>query len=186
MSNSFHNNPLFPKAFPCPIVQEEYFVTRFVEPCRKIAVVLFVFGKILSNMDLIFRANISSAGDKLALVFGLGVILYTDRKFSRLFSSVSMPWFFFKALLNVSSNLSVRPFDLGWYIAVVKCSMDRALQNSSNSLLVNWVLLLLTIVLGTPKRLKRSLSASIVLVDVGCLHLNTSGYFVKLSTTTKK
>ena len=137
-------------------------------------------------MDLIFRANISSAGDKPALVFGLGVILYTDRKFSRLFSSVSMPWFFFKALLNVSTNLSARPFDLGWYIAIVKCSMDRTLQNSSNSLLVNWVPLSLTIVLGTPKRLKRSLSASIVLVDVGCLHLNTSGHFVKMSTTTKK
>ena len=78
-------------------------------------------------MDLIFRVNISSAGDKPALVFGLGVILYTDRKISRLFSSVSMPWFFFKALLNVSTNLSARPFDLEWYIAVVKCSMDKGL-----------------------------------------------------------
>ena len=80
----------------------------------------------------------------------------------------------------MSTNLSARPFDLEWYIAVVKCSMDRDLQNSSNSLLVNWVPLSLTIVLGTPKQLKRSLSASIVLVDVGCLHLNTSSHFVKL------
>ena len=90
-------------------------------------------------------------GDKPALVFGLGVILYADKNFSRLFSSVSMPWFFFKALLNVSTNSSARPFDLEWYIAVVKCSMDKALQNSSNSLLVNWVPLLLAIVLGTPE-----------------------------------
>ena len=35
-----------------------------------VAVVLVVLGKILSNTDLIFRANISSAGDRPALVFG--------------------------------------------------------------------------------------------------------------------
>ena len=56
------------------------------------------FGIDLSNADLIFLANLISAGEPVEGVFGLNV-----------------PCAFLRALFSESTNLSVWPFDLGWY-----------------------------------------------------------------------
>ena len=57
-------------------------------------------------------------------------------------------------------------------------SMDKDVQKSLNSLLVNCVLLSLANVFGILKRLKSSFNSLTVFGDVRCLHLNISGHLV--------
>ena len=73
---------------------------------------LFCFGSILSKTDLIFLANLVSAGETASGVMGFGVILYTCRNCcSALF--VGVPDAFLSSRFNVSTKLSGWPFDLG-------------------------------------------------------------------------
>ena len=70
---------------------------------------LFCFGSSLSKTDLIFLANIVSAGETASSVLGLGVILYTCRN-SCSALSVGVPDAFLSARFNVSTK------HLGWLV----------------------------------------------------------------------
>ena len=72
----------------------------------------FSFGSNLSNIDLTFRTNISSAGDSFELVFDFGVIQYTARNFCILRSSVSSPWFFLNVPFERINELFCLPVRL--------------------------------------------------------------------------
>ena len=76
------------------------------------------------------------------------VQFYILRNCWMLLSSVFRPLFFFNALLNVSTNLSACPFNLGWYGGVVTCSNHNDLQKFLNSLHMNWVPLSQTVFLA--------------------------------------
>ena len=69
---------------------------------------LFCFRSSLSKTDLIFLANIVSAGETM----GLHVIQYTCRNCSCSLS-VEVPDVFLNARFNVSTKRSAWPFDLG-------------------------------------------------------------------------
>ena len=73
---------------------------------------LLCFGSSLSKTDLIFLANIVSAGETVSGVLGLGVILYTCRNCCSALS-VGVPDAFLSARFNVSTKRSVWPFGLG-------------------------------------------------------------------------
>ena len=73
---------------------------------------LFWFGSSLSKTDLIFLANIVSAGETASGVLGLGVILYTCRNCCTALS-VGVPDAFLSARFNVSTKRSAWPFELG-------------------------------------------------------------------------
>ena len=73
---------------------------------------LFYFGSSLSKTDLIFLANIVSAGETASGVLGLGVILYTGRNCCSALSVVVTDDFL-SARFNVSTKRSAWPFDLG-------------------------------------------------------------------------
>ena len=76
----------------------------------------FSFSTLLvSNIDLIFRANINSAGDSFEQVFGFGAIQYTARNFCILLSSVSSPGFsqYYFERINEPFCLTVRPWIVG-------------------------------------------------------------------------
>ena len=60
--------------------------------------------------------------------------------------------------------------------------MDKDIQKYLNSVQLNFVLLSLTKVFGTPKRLKSSFNTFTVFLDIGCLHLNISDHLEKQST----
>ena len=66
---------------------------------------LFCFGSSLSKTDLIFLANIVSAGETASTVLGLGVILYTCRNCCSALS-VGVPDAFLRARFNVSTKRS--------------------------------------------------------------------------------
>ena len=73
---------------------------------------LFCFGSSLLKTDLIFLANIVSAGETASCVLGLGVILYTCRNCCSALS-VGVPDAFLSARFNVPTKRSARQFDLG-------------------------------------------------------------------------
>ena len=73
---------------------------------------LFCFGSGLSKTDLIFLANIVSAGETASGVLGLGVILYTFRNCCSALS-VGVPDAFLSARFNMSTKRSAWLFDLG-------------------------------------------------------------------------
>ena len=73
---------------------------------------LFYFGSSLSKTDLIFLANIVSAGETASGVLGLGVILYTCRNCCCALS-VGVPGAFLSVRFNVSTKRSAWPFNLG-------------------------------------------------------------------------
>ena len=100
--------------------------------------------------------------------------------------SASIPFDFLIALLNTSINLSSNPFDLAWLCADFRWFIERKLHIFSNSFDVNGVLLSDTMVPSNLNLANSSCNTFIVVLVIGVLHLKTSGYFVKLSTITKK
>ena len=74
--------------------------------------VAYCFGSSLSKTDLMFLANIVSAGETANGVLGLGVILYTCRNCSSALS-VGVPDAFLSARFNVSTKRSAWLFHLG-------------------------------------------------------------------------
>ena len=90
-----------------------------------------------------------------------------------------------RALLKVSTNLSVWPLLLGVYATVVTCSIAKTSQNFLNSPAVNWLTLSEMISSGKPYLANSSCKKFTVTVEVGFLHFKISGHLLKLSTTTK-
>ena len=119
---------------------------------------LFGFESSLSKTDLIFLANIVSAGETASGVLGLGVILYTCRNCCSALS-VGVPDAFLSARFNVSAKCSAWPFDLGLYGDVVMCFIWKISQNSLNSADGNWLALSQS---TTPNRANSSCRNSIV------------------------
>ena len=155
-----------------------WYFFSWVEPFLGANVVfrsLFCFGSSLSKTDLIFLANIVSAGETASGVLGLGVILYTYRNCCSALS-VRVPDAFLCARFNVSTKRSVWPFDLGWYCSVVMCFIWKISPNSLNSTDVNWLPLSLTTQSTTLNRADSSCRNPIVVPVVGLLHLRISGH----------
>ena len=72
---------------------------------------LFCFGSSLPKTDLIFLANIVSAGETASGVLGLGVILYICRNCCSALS-IGVPDAFLSARFNMSTKRSAWPFDI--------------------------------------------------------------------------
>ena len=107
ITNSFFNNSTFPTGRVILIFFKVIFFSR-VEPFLGTNVVfrsLFCFESSLSKTDLIFLANIVSAGETASGVLGLGVIMYTCRNCGSALS-VGVPDAFLSARFNVSSKRS--------------------------------------------------------------------------------
>ena len=92
----FFTTPSFQKFLPFSYILKYTFSRRlryfligiYLNVCA------FYSGRILLNMDLIFRANINSAGDIPDLVLGFGIILKTLRNCCNLSSSDPPPIFY--------------------------------------------------------------------------------------------
>ena len=93
---------------------------RFFVTCS-VVFILDCFGINLLN------ANMISVGEPVEGVFEFGVIRYTYRKCCKALL-VGVPCAFLSALFSVSTNLSARPSDLGWYGGVVTCFTWNVLQ----------------------------------------------------------
>ena len=135
ITNSFFNYSTFPTGRFILIIFKVNFFSRGV-PFLGANVVfrsLFCFGSSLSKTDLIFLANIISAGETASGILGLSVILYTCRNCCSSALSVGIPDAFLSARFNVSTKRSAWPFDLGWYCVVVMCFIWKISQNSLNS-----------------------------------------------------
>ena len=122
---------------------------------------LFCFGSSLSKTDLIFLANILSAGETASGVLGLGLILHTCINCCSALS-VGVPDAFLSARFNVSTKRSAWPFDYGGYCGVIMCFIWKISQNSLNSTDVNWRSLSLTTQSTTPNRANSSCRNPIV------------------------
>ena len=177
ISNSFFNYSTFPTGHVILIFFKVNFFSQ-VEPFLGANVVfcsLFCFGSSLLKTDLIFLANIVSAGETASGVLGLGVILYTYRNCCSALS-VGVPAAFLSARFNVSTKRSAWPVDYGGYCGVVMCFIWKISQNSLNSSDVNWLPLSLTTKSTTPNRANSSCRNPIVVPVVGLLHMRTSGH----------
>ena len=118
ITNSFFNYSTFPIGRVILIFFKVIFFSR-VEPFLGANVVfrrLFCFGSSLSKTNLIFLANIVSAGRTASGVLGLSVILYTCRNCCSALS-VGVPDAFLSARFNVSTKRSARPFDLAVWLS---------------------------------------------------------------------
>ena len=128
---------------------------------------LFSFGSSLSNTDLIFLANINSAGDNRELVLDFAVPWYILKN-CRVSLTDSFQSTFFHPHLKVYTNLSICLLDRRWYGQGVMCIIEKDLQKSLKSFAVNCVLSSDIIVSGIPNLLKSSCKNLIVSLHVGC------------------
>ena len=133
-ANSFINGFFFPRCFSKFIILEIYF---FRWGCSVyhwyfFFHTFFSVGLSLSNTELIFFGNMSSAGAIHELAFTLSVMRYMDNIFCNSSFAVSILLVFLIALLNTSTNLLPFRLTLGGRVEMLSVQLNGFYKNFQN------------------------------------------------------